>query len=140
MFARSGTPFSLLANSNNPFGTLNNRINNVPGTIQRTANGSQRFALTPGTTAAQIVPAAGQVGTLGRNSERAPSFVDVNVSLQKSFSLTERLRAQFRAEAFNALNRANYDTPINNLGNALFGRVLTAAEARQFQLMLKVSF
>lgn len=140
MFARSGTPFSLLANSNNPFGTLNNRINNVPGTIQRTAKGSQRFALTPGTTAAQIVPAAGQVGTLGRNSERAPSFVDINVSLQKSFSLSERLRAQFRAEAFNALNRANYDTPINNLGNALFGRVLTAAEARQFQLMLKVSF
>jgi hypothetical protein len=39
-----------------------------------------------------------------------------------------------------ALNRANYDAPINNLGNVLFGRILTAGEARQFQLMLKVVF
>jgi hypothetical protein len=140
LFARSGTPFSLLANSNNAFGTLNNRINNIPGTINRTANGSQWFGLSPGTTTAQIVPAAGQTGPLGRNTERAPSFADVNLSLQKDFRLTERFNAQFRAEAFNALNRTNLDVPINNLGNVLFGRILTAGEARQFQLTLKVTF
>ena len=140
LFARSGTPFSLLANSNNAFGTLNNRINNIPGTINRTANGSQWFGLSPGTTTAQIVPAAGQTGTLGRNTERAPSFADVNLSLQKDFRLTERFNAQFRAEAFNALNRTNLDVPINNLGNVLFGRILTAGEARQFQLTFKVTF
>ncbi|MBZ2176591.1 MAG: TonB-dependent receptor domain-containing protein [Acidobacteriota bacterium] len=140
LFARSGTPFSLLANANNPFGTLNNRINNIPGTIDRTPNGSQWFRLAPGVTSAQIVPAANQTGTLGRNTERAPSFADLNLSLQKSIQLTERFNAQFRAEAFNALNRANYDAPINNLGNVLFGRILTAGEARQFQLMLKVVF
>ena len=140
LFARSGTPFSLLANSNNAFGTLNNRINNIPGTINRTANGSQWFGLSPGTTTAQIVPAAGQTGTLGRNTERAPSFADVNLSLQKDFRLTERFNAQCRAEAFNALNRTNFDVPINNLGNVLFGRILTAGEARQFQLTFKVTF
>jgi len=140
LFARSGTAFSLLANANNAFGTLNNRVNNIPGTINRTPNGSQWFSLTPGTTAAQVVPAAGQTGSLGRNTERAPNFADVNISLQKNFRLTERFTAQFRAESFNALNRANYDVPINNLGNALFGRILTAGEARQFQLMLKVVF
>jgi len=140
VFARSGTPFSLLANSNNAFGTLNNRLNNVPGSINRARNGSQWFSLTPGVTPAQIVPAAGQTGTLGRNTEQAPNFADVNIALQKDIRLTERFNAQFRAEAFNALNRANYDVPINNLGNALFGRILTASEARQFQLMLKVVF
>jgi len=140
LFARSGTAFSLLANSNNAFGTLNNRVNNIPGTINRTPNGSQWFSLTPGTTAAQVVPAVGQTGSLGRNTERAPNFADVNISLQKNFRLTERFTAQFRAESFNALNRANYNVPINNLGNALFGRILTAGEARQFQLMLKVTF
>ena len=140
LFARSGTPFSLLANSNNAFGTLNNRITNIPGTINRTANGSQWLGLAPGTTTAQIVPAAGQTGTLGRNTERAPSFADVNLSLQKDFRLTERFNAQCRAEAFNALNRTNFDVPINNLGNVLFGRILTAGEARQFQLTFKVTF
>ncbi|MBM3755968.1 MAG: TonB-dependent receptor [Acidobacteria bacterium] len=140
VFDRSGAPFSLLANSNNAFGTLNNRINSVPGSINRTRSGSQWFSLTPGVNPAQIVPAAGQTGTLGRNTEQAPNFANLNLSLQKDIRLTEHFNAQFRAEAFNTLNRANYDAPINNLGNALFGRILTASEARQFQLMLKVVF
>jgi len=59
LFARGGTAFSLLANSNNAFGTLNNRVNNIPGAINRTPNGSQWFSLTPGTTAALGVPASG---------------------------------------------------------------------------------
>jgi hypothetical protein len=140
LFGRSGMPFSLLANANNPFGTLNNRINHLPGTIDRTRRGSQWFSLAPGVMPAQVVPTPGTVGTLGRNTERAPNYLDLSLSLQKSFLISERWRALFRAEAFNSLNRPNYELPINNLGNVLFGRILTAQDPRQVQLMLKLVF
>lgn len=140
LFARSGTPFSILANANNPFGTLNNRVNDIAGTIDRSRRGSQWLALSPGVRPGAIVPAPGSVGTLGRNTETSPAFCDLNVSLQKSLVLSERWRLELRGEAFNVLNRANYDPPINNLANVAFGRILTAADARQMQLLLRLAF
>ncbi|MCS7023514.1 MAG: TonB-dependent receptor [Bryobacteraceae bacterium] len=140
LLGRSGTPFTLLANTNTPNGTLNNRILHIPGTLDRKPIGSRWIALEPGVTVAQLQPAPGQLGTLGRNTEIGPNFIDLNVALHKHFRLGERLQAQFRVEIFNTLNRPNYETPINNLGNAAFGRILTAADPRQFQLLLKFSF
>jgi hypothetical protein len=140
LIGRSGTPFSLLANTNNPEGTLNNRINNIPGTIIRKPIGSRWFALAPGVTAAQLQPAAGQVGSLGRNTEIAPSSVELNIGVHKQFRLTERFDLQFRAEAFNSLNRANYDPPVNNIANNAFGSILTASDPRQLQLMVRLGF
>lgn len=140
LLSRSGNPFSLLSNTNTPGGTLNNRLNDIPGTINRTPQGSRWLALAPGVTAAQLLPAAGLIGTLGRNTEMGPSFADLNIGIHKTFRLSERARAELRAEAFNALNRTNYDAPVNNIGNAAFGNILTAADARQFQLLLRFTF
>lgn len=140
LFGRSGTPFSLLANANTPGGTLINRINDIPGTINRSPRGSRWLALAPGVTPAQLQPAAGEIGTLGRNTEIAPNFVEVNIGVHKRFQLTERFNLQFRAEAFNALNRVNYDPPVNNIANVAFGNILTAADPRQFQLLLRLGF
>ncbi|MFN3323111.1 MAG: TonB-dependent receptor domain-containing protein [Bryobacteraceae bacterium] len=137
---RSGRVFSILANSNNPTGTLNNRIDHVPGSIVRTGSGTQRLSLAPGVTPANLIPPAGQVGTLGRNSERGPLFSDLNLSLQKTFLITESVRLEFRTDCFNSLNRVNYDLPVNNIGNPLFGRVMTANDPRQFQFMARLSF
>lgn len=141
VFARSGTPFSLLSNTVNPFGTINNRINNVPGTIDRTRRGSRWFSMAPGVTPAAVQPAPGTFGTCGRNTEREPNFVDFSLALHKDFTVTERLRAEFRAEAFNAINRVNWNAPTATLANpALFGQILNASDPRQFQLMLKFLF
>lgn len=141
VFARSGTPFSLLSNTVNPFGTINNRIDNVPGTIDRTRRGSRWFSLAPGVPPSAVQPAAGRVGTLGRNTEREPNFADFSIALHKDFNFTERWRAEFRAEAFNAVNRVNWLSPVSTLANpALFGQILNANDPRQFQLMLKVMF
>jgi hypothetical protein len=60
--------------------------------------------------------------------------------LQREFRLTESAAMQLRVEAFNLLNRANYDPPINNIANAAFGRVLTSADGRQLQWLLRFSF
>ncbi len=140
LLARSGNPFSLLANTNTPGGTLNNRLNDVPGTIDRRPAGSRWFALQPGVAAAQLQPAAGRIGTLGRNTEMGPNFVDINIGVHKHFRISERMGAELRGEVFNSLNRANYDAPVNNIGNAAFGSILTAADPRQFQLLLRVTF
>lgn len=66
---------------------------------------------------------AGRDGTAGRNIARAFGNSQVDLTLRKEFALTERMRLQFRAEAFNILNRANFGTIYYQLsdGRALFG-------------------
>ena len=50
-------------------------------------------------------------GTAGRGLLRGPAYHPVNVSLIKNFRLKERLRVQFRFEAFNVFNQPNFDLP-----------------------------
>ena len=47
---------------------------------------------------------------------------------------------QFRAEAFNILNRVNYQDLVGNLGDARFGQAVRTSEPRQFQLSVRVEF
>lgn len=44
----------------------------------------------------------------GRNSFRTPAHASLDVNLAKQFHIREHLRIEFRAEAFNVLNRNNY--------------------------------
>jgi hypothetical protein len=60
-------------------------------------------------------------GTLGRNVFRGPWFVGLNTSLTKSFKLTEALRLQVRADAFNLLNHPNFDNINTDLAGSCFG-------------------
>jgi hypothetical protein len=62
-----------------------------------------------------------------------------NVSLGKSFAFTERLRLDFRAEAFNVFNRTVFSNPVTNLNSTTFGVVSGQANApRQMQFALKL--
>jgi hypothetical protein len=64
-----------------------------------------------------------------------------NISLGKSFNLTERFRLDFRAEAFNLFNRVVFSNPNTNLNSASFGLVTGQSNsARQMQLALKLYF
>ena len=62
------------------------------------------------------------------------------MSVQRNFKLTETMRLQFRTEAFNLFNRANFITPVSILGAANFGRLIAAEDARQMQFALKLYF
>jgi hypothetical protein len=60
------------------------------------------------------LPPEGFLGTAGRNILRGPGLVNVDLSLAKDTPaawLGSSGRVEFRAEVFNALNRANFATP-----------------------------
>ncbi len=141
---RSGFPFSILSGGDTPDGLRINRINDVPGTLVRGQEGI--FGLQPGSgltlgqVRQQVTPASGTFGTLGRNTERAMPFFDLSAGLQKSFAVTERMRMETRIEAFNVLNRVNYDNYAGNLLDPRFGQATSAFPARQVQVMLRLNF
>jgi hypothetical protein len=94
------------------------------------------------------LPAEGYVGTLGRGALRGPGLYTMNVSVHKTFPLTDSQRLRFRAEFFNIANRPNFQIPIEQelftstggrIGSA--GRITeTAGGSRQIQLALRWEF
>jgi hypothetical protein len=58
----------------------------------------------------------------------------------KFFRLTERFRAEFRAEAFNVTNTPPLGSPNGSFGTAAFGTITTALDPRVFEFVLKLHF
>jgi len=86
-------------------------------------------------------------GDMGRNSVIGPSFVNTDLSLMKNTKITERMNLQFRADAFDVLNHANFGNPNLTVGSATFGSITSTrfpngdfGSARQLQLALKLEF
>jgi hypothetical protein len=52
--------------------------------------------------------APGQTGNMERNFVNSPNFMDWDASIIKNIRISEAVRFQIRAEAFNVLNRANF--------------------------------
>jgi len=81
------------------------------------------------------------LGNETRFNPKARGFggLNENVSLAKSFRLTEKFRLDFRAEAFNMFNRVVFSNPQSSLDSNSFGRVTGQANAaRQAQGALKL--
>jgi len=78
-------------------------------------------------------------GTAGRNIGRGFPYYGTNVSLQKEFPLPfERVRLQFRAEAFNLLNHTNFSAPSGSRSATTFGQVTATKPPRQLQFGVKL--
>jgi hypothetical protein len=99
--------------------------------------------------AAFSTSANGTWGNAGRNLVRAPGVWQIDTALTKRARLTERMNIEFRAEAFNLLNHAQFGLPNGNLSAAgSFGTITqplnTGATGtgtpRQFQLMMRLEF
>jgi len=63
----------------------------------------------------------GQFGTLARSTINGPLFTELDMSLTKSIRLTEKMRFQIRADAFNVLNHTNFLTGVLTPGLGLNG-------------------
>lgn len=86
---------------------------------------------------------ASPYGNVSRNILRSYAYFNTDVGLHKQFSLpVERATLDFRAEAFNILNKTNWAAPDPNLsdGNGSFGAITSAYPSRQLQFALKVLF
>ncbi len=90
--------------------------------------------------AAFAIPAAGTFGNLGAFAIFAPNFNNWDASLQKSFPITERVKANFRAELYNFPNHLSYTSISTSVGSTNFGQVTGATDPRTLQLALRVSF
>lgn len=89
-------------------------------------------------------PQRGTFGSVGRNRLLGPKFQQFDASLSKTFSITERFKAQFRAEMFNLPNQVNLANPnacVDCPGTA--GRITNIfqlATMRQMQFGLRLSY
>jgi hypothetical protein len=91
--------------------------------------------------AAFSTPAAFTFGNVGRNSVYGPGMQTLDLALQREFAVTETLKFQIRAEAFNALNHTNLGTPNRFVNTPQFGTITEAATpGREIQLGVRVSF
>jgi len=81
-------------------------------------------------------------GNSGRSVLTGPGIQNFDFALLKNFRITESKKLQFRAEAFNALNHANFgaDGVITHVNDSRFGQVTSAAEGRDVQIALKFLF
>jgi hypothetical protein len=54
---------------------------------------------------------------LGRNAGMGPNYCSADIRLSRLFKITERLSADLTAESFNIVNRTNFKTINNTVGN-----------------------
>jgi hypothetical protein len=72
---------------------------------------------------------------------RGPGQVNWDASVFKTFSIAEKLKAQFRAEALNVMNTPLFRSPETRVGNANFGKVTSQANfPRMLQLGVRFFF
>ena len=101
--------------------------------------------------AAFIAPpsASGFYGNVGRDTYIGPGLATWDFSVLKDIALREKFRLQFRAEIFNLLNRANFNTPnlivftpptaTSNKPSGTAGAITgTSTTSRQVQFGLKL--
>lgn len=154
---RSGNPLTVFVRSNRSRsqwapslgpGIGNDRASMAPGrTYESAIQGRPEAWFDP--TAFALQP-AGTLGASGRGAFVGPNLRTVDLSLMKNFRIAERANVQFRAEAFNLLNRANFGVPNliaftgtsdNEAPLSTFGRIRsTVTSSRQIQLGLRISF
>jgi hypothetical protein len=97
-------------------GTSNDRPNAIANHVNATrAQWADGFNLPKGFFTA---PCLGCASNRARNTFVGPGYWAVDTSIFKNFRLTERLRLQFRAEAFNVFNHTNSQLGGTDYGSA----------------------
>ncbi len=141
---QSGRPFTAallpeIDNSNTGHSSLGfggNDRPNVSGTTAVDNPGPGQWF----NTGAFSMPVFGTFGNAGRNILEGPGYQNVNLAVLKRVPLAGRTSLQLRAEAFNLLNRVNFDLPDNFYGSPTFGRILSAGSPRHIQFGARLMF
>jgi hypothetical protein len=146
----TGFPVTLFDNTDNSLlGTLGNGANNflldtpryVRGPLKINKNGRNgRPAFNTSLFPEEIL---GQLGNAKRRNFYGPGIENFDLTLQKSLYIAEAKSIEFRVEAFNAFNHAQFYGPASVDGqreDPSFGNIDSAAAPRLVQIAAKFSF
>jgi hypothetical protein len=140
---QTGRPFTVallpdVDNSNTGRSNLGFGFNDRPNVTGKTSprGGSDESF----NTSAFSMPAFGTFGNSGRNTLSGPGYSNINLALVKPIRFGLTRTVELRLEAFNLLNRVNYDLPDAFFGSPTFGRILSAQSPRRFQLGVRAVF
>jgi hypothetical protein len=87
-----------------------------------------------------VNPQPGEIGTLGYNTMKGPSSLQFDMNIVKRFKIQESREFEFRLDALNVLNHANFGTPTTAINNNNFGRITTATGSRSFVVNTRFNF
>jgi hypothetical protein len=146
----TGLPVTLYNNNDTSLlGTFANGVNNnlldepsfTPGPLKLNTN--PRNGRPAFNTSLFSLPQLGQLGTAPRRFFYGPGIDNFDLALLKHVHLTESRALEFRLEAFNLLNHAQFYGPASvngNISSPVFGQVVSAAVPRILQLGAKFYF
>ena len=139
LIVQDGSPFTPRMSVNNSYALSSNMLwyPNVVGnpnlsnpTINEWYNVGAFAAPTPGT-----------LGNAGRNDVYGPPLKNVNMSLKKTFKITERFKFDFSANAANTFNHPSFALPDPVIGPGHIGKITaTSVGARNVELIAKFRF
>jgi Carboxypeptidase regulatory-like domain len=132
-FLRSGMPFTIVdsaatgilqaynyGNASNNSAIFASPVAAVPQTCGNSVN-STCFATSQFAPSAAVTGFPTGFGTIGRNSLYGPHFFDVDMALTKEVRIKENVVFSFGAQAYNVFNHPNFDNPVADISNPLFG-------------------
>lgn len=135
-----GNPFTVLAASSTPMDPMTqfraNQLCDGRRSLKNKdlrSNGHYWFD-----TSCFAVPPANYFGNTGPNIMTGPGVNNWDIGAGRRISVRETMAVQFRADAFNAFNHAQFLNPDSNMADANFGRVTTVGPSREFQFSLKL--
>jgi hypothetical protein len=138
--AQTGNPVNIVTTNSTVTGVANTLRPDITGPIRFIGSIDRWFDTT-------VFTAVPRFGNLGRHVAVGPGFNNADLSITKNLKLWENASAQFRVEAFDLLNHANFGQPGNVVGGPGFGRITNtrfqtgeSGSSRQLQLGLKVVF
>jgi hypothetical protein len=138
--AVSGRPFTVVA----PGGSLqapggNTQTPDLVGSVKTfEPKGGQVYF---DTSAFRVVTGTPRFGTAGRNIVRGPGYGNIDLSVYRTFPITEQFRVEFRTDIFNFTNTPHYNNPSNNISAGNFGQITGAQQdERQFRFGLRLEF
>ncbi|MGB8846189.1 MAG: carboxypeptidase regulatory-like domain-containing protein [Terracidiphilus sp.] len=146
----TGLPITLLNNNDTSLlGTIPNGINDNGVDTPQWSGSPLHINTNPRDGAAVFdasqfsLPALGTMGNARRRFFSGPGMENLDATVSREFSMSEGRALEFRAEAFNVFNHAQFFGPSTvegNISSGTFGQAVSAMPPRLMQIAMRLRF